>query len=225
MWRTLVVSVGVVALSAPAQVRAEATQPRVRQVSVAVNAPTSWYGATAIAGSLATAVARHHTLRVNVASYETRLDVIGEMLALARGGTDSALAHHGRTTDVGAAYTYYPRRAWDGLALEAGVVHRFRDVVTEPELTDYRAVASQVTAVRAQVGWSWLFADRVFLAVALGVSAGYERGTQTVGSDYHDPQPGSMPVTTRIERADIETEGMVRVGVAFDLTSASAWRR
>jgi hypothetical protein len=54
--------------------------------------------------------------------------------------------------------------------------------------------------------------DRVFLAVAVGISVGHEVGTET-----SERRAGEMATRTDVSRSDVSGEGLLRLGVAFDL--------
>jgi hypothetical protein len=72
--------------------------------------------------------------------------------------------------NVGIAVVWYPRRAWDGLLLEAGVLRRARDVYVWPEFEEKTFTRSTEYAGRALIGWSWLIREHLFIAIAARLS-------------------------------------------------------
>jgi hypothetical protein len=70
---------------------------------------------------------------------------------------------------------------------------------------------TKTIAGRALAGWSLLLGGHVFASVSLGLSIGYERGSETV-HDYP-----AMPVTRSVARVDPSVEGFVRIGGVVEL--------
>jgi hypothetical protein len=68
---------------------------------------------------------------------------------------------------------------WDGFLLEVGALRRERDVYVWPESESQTFTRSTEYAGRALVGWSWLIHQRAFIAIAAGLSVGYESGNDT----------------------------------------------
>ena len=177
-----------------------------QRVTVAVNPPfrwADWVEGTAFAGTASLGVTDHNALRANVATYSN----IGYLFEEVRDFAESdGRQPEGRITDLGLGWTYYPRALWDGLSLEAGALARFRDKRDVPST----ARDSYTIAGRALVGWSWMFSNRVFVAVAAGFSIGRESGTKTFF-----PEAPQMPVTSHVARLDITGESYVRIGFAI----------
>lgn len=69
---------------------------------------------------------------------------------------------------------------------------------------------STTYAQRVMIGWSWLISRHAYVAVAVGLSAGIESGTERTV-----PDPSRMATTTEIERPQIDAEGYLRFGLAF----------
>jgi hypothetical protein len=180
--------------------------PVEHRFAIAVSSPLGWL-TKSFAASAYVALDRHHALRGNVAFYP---NTGGPLAIVARleGGT----SHSGRFRDAGAAWVWYPRRAWDGFTFEAGVLARERNTRRAAEFDDITKVASITYAGRAMIGWSWLFRDRVFLSIAAGLSVGRETGTETI-----TPDDGSATMTTTrpLDRMQVDGEAYLRIGLAF----------
>jgi hypothetical protein len=185
------------------------------RLGVAVNLPLGWYDARSIAGSLFVPVTGHQSLRLNVASWANNPFEIDKKIAALTGG-DYESDYQGRTTDVGIAWQYYPRRTWDGLFVELGGLVRTKDL-SEANLFDpIIGTDTKTVAARAMVGGSVLARDRVFLAAAVGISAGYEWGVGTT-QEYED----SMKIPHDISRRAIAAEAFVRLGFVFDVAMST----
>jgi hypothetical protein len=176
------------------------------KVAVAVNPPIRWFTEEkAFAGSLYVAVSKHHVLRGNLAvyprekplSYESRFD--------------------GTITDYGASYMYFPRTAFRGYFLEAGLLYRSTDSVEHDPFGDDTTTKTRFSAGRAMIGYSAMIGAHVFMSFQLGMSLGYRNGTETFC------QSACMdrwsPVITPIEELSIAGEAFVRIGAALDLGS------
>jgi hypothetical protein len=177
--------------------------PQPHRVGIAVNPPFRWIGdSKAFGASLYVALGRHHVVRGNVARY-----AYGDMLA-------TETSYDGDTTDVGASYMYFPRRAFDGFVVEAGFVYRHEDGVGHGPFWDDTTENTTLYGGRAMVGWSFLLEDRVFLSVQAGASVGKKTGTEELCStgcmDY-----GDDPDVTRISETQVSPEVMFRIGVAL----------
>lgn len=183
-------------------------------VALGVNSPLSWSNSASLGASLYAGFGEHHAIRANLARYDYRSGFLGEVAALIADSDGDEGSYGGRITDVGIGWVYYPRRPWSGWMFELGVLRRARDHRLEDEFRTPEVVATRTTtyAGRALVGWSWLMYDHVFLAVAVGLSLGHESGTETT-QRYVD----GMAVRTHVSRSDVGGEGLLRLGVAFDL--------
>jgi hypothetical protein len=172
-------------------------------IAIAVNLPIRWD--KSFGGSLYVGLSKHVALRANFATYDD-LRLAGIFNGGYDGGTD------GRTIDVGAGVVYYPRRLWDGLTLEAGVLRRAADITMTgtrggDEIIDRRTT---MYGVRALVGWSWLIKNHVFLSLAGGSALGYERGSEDWSWEFSD-----STMTKSVSQSVTPLEGYIRVGGAF----------
>lgn len=185
-------------------------------VAVSVNPPFRWPGGDALAGSLHVGLTRHQALRLNVASYEYGVNAVGDLIGVLAGGDGDEGSYAGRTTDLGVGWTYYPRGLWDGFMVEAGVLRRATDHRVEDEFAPVEILETDTTtyAARGTIGWSWLIDKVAFVSVSVGVSAGYERGTEISDRSSFDDR---MPETASVSRWDLAPEGFVRIGAAFDM--------
>ncbi len=177
-------------------------------VAVAVNAPIMWLGAKSIGVSGYLAVHRHHSLRINYASYDN-LDPINTL----GGGDGGALRH---STDIGVSWQVFPGRVWDGFLLELGGLRRTQDMHDYSYNDDPRVFVGETTsgyAARGMVGWSVLGWNKVFIAAAVGASYGHYTGTETVTVGEQD----AMTVTNKVDRSEIAAEAYLRFGIAFGL--------
>lgn len=192
------------ALTAHADERLSAERSRgLPPIAIGVNLPIRWD--KSFGGSLYVGLSQHVAIRTNVATYDD-LRLAGIFNGGYDGGTD------GRTIDVGAGVVYYPRRLWDGLTLEAGVLRRTADITMTgtrggDEIIDRRTT---MYGVRALVGWSWLIKNHVFLSVAGGSAFGYERGTEDWSWEHSD-----STMSTSVSQTVTPLEGYIRVGGAF----------
>jgi hypothetical protein len=176
-------------------------------VAVAVNAPTSWFDAGSIAASAYLGLAEHQALRVNAATYAYTLSTPMEAVIAALGGEDEA-SRSGRFVDVSAGWMYFSNRLWSGFTVELAVLGRTRDTTIDDSNASPQRVrtTTHTLAGRALIGWSWSIYDRAFIAVAGGLSAGYEAGSETT-----DP----MTMTHTVGRSAVNAEGYLRLGFAF----------
>jgi hypothetical protein len=189
----------VVATSAPGS---EETNAR---IALAVNAPLGWL-ISSLGVSAYLRLGDHVALRGNLATY--RNTSWGEVFAGLSG--DGGTGFGGRVTDVGIGAVYYPRRVWDGLTLEAGVLLRARDIYVWPEFEPKTTTTSTELAGRLLIGWSWMIRQRAFIAFAVGFSIGREKGQETDEPDY-----GQMVVIRPVNRQQSEAEGYLRIGLVF----------
>jgi hypothetical protein len=95
--------------------------------------------------------------------------------------------------------------------VEAGVLQRARDTGYQAELEDGIKTKSTTWAGRAMVGWSWLIGRHVFVALAMGASAGRETGQETIIPDL----PTKMSTTRSVQRMQIDGEAYLRIGLAI----------
>jgi hypothetical protein len=181
--------------------------------AIAVNPPVGWDG-SAVAASAYLGVARHHALRLNVARYAHRANIAGELIAIADGGDGDEAYRIGSTFDIGIGYQYFPRRIYDGLSLEVGVLVRSVDHTTEDEFASPERMVTRGMGVagRALIGWSWLVADRVFVATAAGAALGYFVGDETRTDTLFE----GMETTGSYGRREVSVEGYVRIGFTWD---------
>jgi hypothetical protein len=187
------------------------TKPAPR-FALAVNFPLGWIGARSIGGSFYAGVSNNDAIRVNVASYENTASAVGEIIGIAAGGDGDEADRSGRTLDLGVGIVHYSRALWDGFTMEAGALRRARDIRVTDDFASSYSVATDTTtyAGRALFGWSWLIQKRVFIAAAIGGSAGIETGTEKTENDL-----GEMMKTNKVDRSDVSFEGYLRFGGAF----------
>lgn len=154
--------------------------------AVGINFPGFWKHS--FAASVYLGLTRHSALRANIASYDDIHWV----------GDSEAGQPNGRATDIGLGWVWYPRRRWSGVNLELGPMIRFR------EQSNFSDTTSTLYAGRALLGWSWMSSQHVFLATGVGVSIGYQSGTQREDdrARYHSEV-----------RADLEA--YLRFGIVF----------
>jgi hypothetical protein len=203
----------------PAEVWADAPPEGVAKTSgvehpiaLAVNSPVGWTGDSFVdsfAASAYIALDQHHALRGNLAFFESS-GGLSSFASVVMGGDSSS---SGRIRDAGAAWVWYPDRLWDGFTFEAGVLLRERRTEHAPEFADTIDTESTTYAGRAMIGWSWLLGGRVFLAIAVGLSAGREIGLETITPDVIGPM--RMETTRPIDRMQVDGEGYLRFGFAF----------
>lgn len=216
--------VSLVAAAAPAladtadQPAVHATEPATAQVAIAVNPPLRWKDADSVGISAYAGVSSHHAIRANFATYVDTggagATLIGDLFF---NGDGSDAITHGRITDVGVSWMYFPRKLWSGAFLEAGLLRRARNSHVEDEF-DYPEVRDTETAYyagRGLAGWSWLFGDHVFVSVSAGLSVGHEIGRETTAP--RADMPMEMRRTSDVSRSQIYGEGFIRLGGAFGM--------
>jgi hypothetical protein len=207
--RSWSVLVALVALVVPARAETSATPAAVDlPVAVGVSSPLGWpYGT--FGASVYVGFGDHIAVRGNLAWYESDESLLeGATAALADGDVGS---YSGSFRDAGLAAIWYPRKLWSGLTLEAGVLQRARDTGYQPELADGVKTKSTTYAGRAMIGWSWPIGRYVFVAIAIGLSAGTETGQETIIPD----NPTKMPTTRPVQRTQVDGEGYFRIGLAL----------
>lgn len=222
--RVRLACMSLVALAAPAyadqaeQPAVQASAEQTAQVAIAVNPPLRWKNADAVGISGYAGITDHHAIRVNFATYVDTggagATLIGDVFL---GGDGSDASTHGRITDVGASWMYFPRKLWSGISLEAGLLRRSRDTHVEDEYASPEVVETKTAtyAGRALVGYNWLIASHVFISVSAGLSAGYETGTETTAP--HAYMPTVMQTTSDVGRMHVSGEGFIRLGGAFGM--------
>jgi hypothetical protein len=185
---------------------AETLEPLVKHEAgfgIAVNNPLMWRDQESIGVSLYYRFAPKQVIRINFAHYELAGSPVEHAVGFARDGylEPPDDRYTGRRTDIGVGWTYYPWRAFDGPSMEVGALWRDNDEfhssgrLTHDEL------------LRALVGWSYLFHEHMFAAVAAGGSVGTANGTQ------YGMQPGVMDEKVSTWTAGFE--GYVRLGFVF----------
>jgi hypothetical protein len=196
-------------LLAPGAAAADDTDLELRDLplSIGVNSPYSWLkeGDKGFGVSVSYGLSRHFAVRGNYARYGEdgpTLGIIGEIM-----GGESA-TYGGSVEDFGLSLVYYPRRLWDGPMVEVGALRRQRDSSVRDEFALTRTTTLDY-AGRAMVGWSWRFASVMYVAVAIGISAGRERGLEVSAPEF------GMPTTRVVDGAGVDTEGYLRFGFAF----------
>lgn len=179
------------------------------KLAFAVNPPVRWLTEDkAFAASGYVAFDAHQAIRANVAHYPYGAPAVIEALAGGEGGYD------GSVTDVGASYLYFPRRAFSGFVFEAGALYRTTEGVYHGPFWDDTTESTRFVGARALIGWSWLFTDTVFASLQVGAAVGHRGGTETLCTDECKYDP---PMVTKIDEMTLTPEGMMRIGVAFDL--------
>lgn len=181
-------------------------------VQLAVSEPFAYasgsFGATASFG-----VTDHQAVRVNVARYGGAILDAVAIIA----GADETPSRHGKTTDYAVGWVYHPHALWDGFFFGVDALFRSRQKSEDDGDfgVDLTAVHTHEYAARGQIGYSLLLWRHATLAVAVGMSLGYETGTteRTVG-DFGGHQ---MSTTTDVGQRDVQAEGMLRFGYAFDI--------
>jgi hypothetical protein len=201
--------------AAPVAAPVAAPAPEVsarHSMALGTNLPLLWKDGDTVAGSLYVSLSDRHAIRANVASYANHGAIAKDILSGIAGGESPS--YHGRITDLGLAWVFYPRRVWEGFLFEAGALRRARDVGSFDGDATFAAVDKTTTvyAGRAMVGWSWRLYRYVFVAAAAGVSVGWESGDEVSRTDYDDRM-----IHKHISRADVTGEGYLRIGTVFDL--------
>jgi hypothetical protein len=183
-------------------------------LALATNEPFGWNHANAVGLSAYAAITEHQVIRVNAATWTQGTQDLGATLLFI--ATQAEVNGSGRYTDVGAAWTYFPRRAYDGASVELGAFVRRRNTFNYHDdfTDDGTTVESTIVAGRALVGWSWLGWHRVFVSLQVGASVGREYGTQT---DRVQMDTGGFAYrASSVDRTTISPEGFVRFGVLLN---------
>jgi hypothetical protein len=185
-----------------------------RALAITTNLPFMWKDATSIAGSVHVGVSRRHAIRANVASYKNAGSGIATDGLIGLFGGEDEASFTGRTTDIGLGWVFYPDHLWSGWTIELGALRRARDIAMHDENLSPERVETETTtyAVRATLGWTWLFQQRLFIAAGVGLSVGREAGTEVTSSDFD-----RMMTRTSVARRDVTAEGYLRFGIAFAL--------
>jgi hypothetical protein len=174
--------------------------------ALAANIPLAWVYSWSSSGWVA--LDNHQAIRVNVARHGAFPDIWADY--------EKLKPDFGATTDVGAAWVYYPRHVLDGASLEAGLLCRIRH--TRDDIDDDNVASSyrhtNAYGGRALAGWTWRPDGTFFIAFAVGGSLGYERGTEKTFAGYDDH---GVPMTarSRVSRPDLAAEAYLRWGWAF----------
>jgi hypothetical protein len=201
----------VVVLTCPAPSAHAETSPDL-PFALAVDTPVSWAN-NSFAASAYYAVSDHQVVRLNVAYYAESPPLLEQYFIAEAGGDFPDTT--GGTSDLSIGWSYFPRRAYDGMFVEAAALGRLRHWYNNNgddgpgDQTDHTAEIG----ARALVGWSWRLFGRGFVSMAAGGSLGYEWGYQIL----QPPCDGAPSATTRISRADPEFEYFVRIGTRFGL--------
>ncbi len=173
-------------------------------IALAVSSPVGWLRGT-LGASVYVAPSAHSAIRANFSRYDA------ESLLLSVLASFENAPHHGTITDLGIGWSWYPRRPWDGFLLELGVNRRERETWIRPESEDRVDTTSTTYAGRALIGWSWMITRHTFLAIAVGASAGREKGRDKITPEF----PREMPTTQAVDRTQVEFESYWRVGMVF----------
>jgi hypothetical protein len=183
-------------------------------LAIGVNAPLGWSDGSALGASVYVGLGEHHALRANLARYNYSSGVLPIIGAILTDSDGDEASYRGQIQDVGLAWVYHPRGWMQGFLVELGVLRRARDVRVSDEAAIPAVVATSTTsyAGRVLVGRSWLISRHFFFSVAVGVAAGGEAGFETTQRDET-----RMPVTRHVWRSDVSSEGLLRLGAAFDL--------
>ena len=189
-----------------------ATKDVPTRFALAVNFPSGWIDGKSIGASAYVGLTDHLALRLNVASYRYGTPLAAEIVAGLISGDGPEGSYGGRILDLGVGVVHYSRGLWDGFTLEAGALRRGRDTYSRDDYAGYARIDTTTAAYagRALIGWSWLIKERVFIAAALGGSAGIETGTEKTENDR-----GEMMKTNKVDRSDVSLEGYLRFGGAF----------
>lgn len=184
-------------------------------VALAFNAPVRWGSSIGVSGYLA--FAERHAVRFNFARWDYAPNPVMPLVATLAGNDWEESSYSGRIADIGAGYQFYSRRMFEGLTLEAGVFRRDLHTRTEddaasPNIRETKCIGY---AGRTLVGWSWLWADRLLVATAAGVSYGRFAGTERTANDY-SPDP-IVYMERDFVRYDAAFEAYLRIGLAFGM--------
>jgi hypothetical protein len=194
-------------------VSAESQAPRIH-LALGINSPLSWIESFSRGASLYVGFAGRHALRANLARHSYHSSVATTVVTIAAGSDGDEASYAGHITDTGLAWVYYPRGKWSGWTCELGILrrardHRNRDEFAMPEVVETRTTSY---AGRAMLGWTWQTSRYIFVAIAAGGSIGRESGSETT-----QRHAGETPMRASVSRTDLELEGLLRVGAAFDL--------
>ena len=177
--------------------------------ALSVNPPVGWATGDAVAGTASVGLTERHAIRLNAASYAPRPGLLSAFVE------DSA-SYSGRITDLAIGWQYFPRALYHGMSLELDLLGRGHDTQVIEESGASRAdlaTESRTLAMRAQVAWTWRF-EWLFVAAGVGLSYGYETGTETELPSYDGDD--SKLMSRSVERFDLATEGFVRIGFVIE---------
>jgi hypothetical protein len=202
-----------VASTAAAQPPAETplAQPKTvrpeRLVGLAINNPLMWNDGDNVAISLYVRFAPKHVIRVNGARYHYAGPVAANVANLVHHGfnDNDNVDYGGWIEDLSVGWSYYPRRAFDGPNVELAALWRSADHSNYAPDGSHSYRFTREEGVRALVGWSWLYRDRAFAAVAIGAATGYEKG--------HESSDTTMDPSVHGWTASVE--GYLRFGLVF----------
>jgi hypothetical protein len=181
------------------------TEDRSIRFALGVSSPFGWKHLESFGASAYVGLGEHHALRATF----TR-DHPEDLLTLIATGFEGT-PYAGRVLDAGLGWVWYPDRLWDGLMLEAGALRRQREVVSAGEFAPVITTQTVTYAGRGMIGWSWRVAGPLFIAVAAGISMGFESGVETIEPDF----PFAMATTNRVARLQVDGEAYLRIGLAF----------
>jgi hypothetical protein len=185
--------------------RRELPAARASRFALGVNTPVGWIIGS-IGASMYVGLSPHLAIRANFAYYGNE-NSLEELVNI----TSDREVHKGRLIDYGAGLVWYPRRRWQGLMLEAGALLRDRAI---RNAYDFDVVKNWTLtyAGRGMIGWSWRIGP-AFISAAVGLSAGYEVGRETVKREFFS---APMPATTRqLARLQVDAETTLRIGFVF----------
>ncbi|HSK01542.1 MAG TPA: hypothetical protein VK932_09885, partial [Kofleriaceae bacterium] len=169
-------------------------------VALAVSSPVGWLRNT-FGASVYVAPGAHSAIRANFTRYDAQT-LLPAIIAQFENAP-----YHGPITDLGIGWSWYPRRPWEGFLFELGVNRRQRETRIHPEHGDRVDTTSTTYAGRALIGWSWMLNRRMFLAIAVGASAGREQGHETITPEF----PREMPTTQAVDRTQVDFESYWRL--------------
>jgi hypothetical protein len=173
--------------------------------AIGVNTPIGWFqdDRRSLGASLYVGIGDHHAIRGNIARYEHQ--------PLGAYHPESEGTYIGELNDVGIGWVFYPRQLWQGLTLEAGLLRRDRDIEEGDSFGGYAATKTRTYAGRAMIGWS-AHHKYMFIAAAVGLSAGRERGTEIV---FEEVQMDDS-LRRGVNRMQVDGEVYLRIGFALN---------
>jgi hypothetical protein len=184
-------------------------------IALAVNEPFAWLDGSAFGASAYAALDAHQVIHLNVANWAHSGRSID--IQQLEDGFFTSDERSGRKTDIGAAWMYFPRRAYDGFSFEAGALVRIDRSIDSPgEGDDYTDLMHHTTTIgaRSLVGWSWLGWNRIFVSLQAGFSIGQEFGHEQDIRYLAGYAP--MSTTSEIDKTTISGEAFMRFGVLLN---------